>query len=36
MVGVFVDQPIDEVNAIIGVDGKEESTIYMSLVGHPL
>jgi len=26
----------DEVNAIIGVDGKEESTIYMSLVGHPV
>ncbi len=26
----------DEVNAIIGVDGKEESAIYMSLVGHPL
>ena len=25
----------DEVNAIIGVDGKEESAIYMSLVGHP-
>jgi len=26
----------DEVNAIIGVDGKEESAIYMSLVGHPV
>ena len=25
----------DEVNAIIGVDGKEESAIYLSLVGHP-
>lgn len=26
----------DEVNAIIGVDGKQESAIYMSLVGHPI
>ena len=26
----------DEVNTIIGVDGKKESAIYMSLVGHPL
>ncbi len=26
----------DEVNSIIGVDGKDESVIYMSLVGHPV
>ena len=26
----------DEVNAILGVDGVEETTIYMSVVGHPL
>jgi SagB-type dehydrogenase family enzyme len=26
----------DEVNAIIGVDGEEESAIYLSLVGHPV
>ena len=26
----------DEVNAIIGVDGKVESAIYLSLVGHPV
>jgi SagB-type dehydrogenase family enzyme len=26
----------DEVNAIIGVDGQEESAIYLSLVGHPI
>jgi SagB-type dehydrogenase family enzyme len=26
----------DEVNAIIGVDGREESAIYLSLVGHPV
>lgn len=32
-VGAIFD---DEVNAIIGVDGKQESAIYMSLVGHPL
>jgi SagB-type dehydrogenase family enzyme len=26
----------DEVNSIIGVDGRDESVVYMSLVGHPL
>jgi SagB-type dehydrogenase family enzyme len=31
-VGAFFD---DEVNSIIGVDGVEESTIYLSVVGHP-
>ncbi len=31
-IGGFFD---DEVNAIIGVDGQEESTIYLSAVGHP-
>jgi SagB-type dehydrogenase family enzyme len=25
----------DEINSIIGVDGTEESTIYLSVVGHP-
>jgi SagB-type dehydrogenase family enzyme len=25
----------DEVNALLGVDGKEESTIYMTVVGRP-
>jgi len=25
----------NEVNAIVGVDGKEESVVYMSVVGHP-
>jgi SagB-type dehydrogenase family enzyme len=32
-VGAIFD---DEVNGIIGVDGREESAIYLSLVGHPL
>jgi len=31
-VGAFFD---DEVNSVIGVDGVEESTIYLSVVGHP-
>lgn len=31
-VGAFFD---DEVNGIIGVDGIEESSVYMSVVGHP-
>jgi SagB-type dehydrogenase family enzyme len=31
-IGAFFD---DEVNNIIGVDGVEESVIYLSLVGHP-
>jgi SagB-type dehydrogenase family enzyme len=26
----------DEVNAIIGVDGINESAIYLSVVGHPM
>jgi SagB-type dehydrogenase family enzyme len=26
----------DEVNALLGIDGVEESTVYMSVVGHPL
>lgn len=26
----------DEVNAILGIDGQEESTVYLSTVGHPL
>ena len=25
----------DEVNAIVGIDGRDESVIYMSVVGHP-
>jgi SagB-type dehydrogenase family enzyme len=25
----------DEVNAIVGVDGTDESVVYMSVVGHP-
>jgi SagB-type dehydrogenase family enzyme len=25
----------DEVNAIVGVDGKDESVVYMTVVGHP-
>jgi SagB-type dehydrogenase family enzyme len=32
-VGAFYD---DEVNEIIGVDGEEESAIYLSIVGHPM
>jgi SagB-type dehydrogenase family enzyme len=31
-VGAFYD---DEVNRIVGVDGTEESTIYLSVVGYP-
>ena len=31
-VGAFYD---DEINNIIGLDGKEESAIYLSVVGHP-
>jgi len=31
-VGAFYD---DEVNKIVGVDGTEESTIYLSVVGYP-
>lgn len=31
-VGAFYDE---EVNRIIGIDGKEESTIYLSVVGYP-
>lgn len=32
-VGAFYD---DEVNEVVGVDGEEESTIYLSAVGYPL
>ena len=32
-VGAFFD---DDVNRIIGVDGTEESTVYMTVVGYPL
>ncbi len=32
-VAAFFD---DEMNALLGVDGKKESVIYMSAVGHPL
>ena len=31
-IGAFFD---DEINQIIGVDGADESTIYLSAVGHP-
>jgi len=31
-IGAFFD---DEINQILGVDGKTESTIYLSVVGHP-
>jgi SagB-type dehydrogenase family enzyme len=31
-VGAFFD---DEVNRIVGVDGAEESTTYLSVVGYP-
>ncbi len=31
-IGAFFD---DEVNQILGVDGKEESAIYLSVIGHP-
>ncbi len=31
-IGAFFD---DEVNQIIGIDGEEETTIYLSVVGHP-
>lgn len=31
-VGAFFD---DEVNKVVGVDGEEESTIYLSVVGYP-
>jgi len=31
-VGAFYD---DEINNIVGLDGKEESVIYLSVVGHP-
>jgi SagB-type dehydrogenase family enzyme len=31
-VGAFYD---DEINKILGLDGKEESVIYLSVVGHP-
>jgi SagB-type dehydrogenase family enzyme len=31
-VGAFYD---DEINSILGLDGKEESVIYLSAVGHP-
>jgi SagB-type dehydrogenase family enzyme len=31
-VGAFFD---DEINRIIGVDGVEESVLYLSVVGHP-
>jgi hypothetical protein len=26
----------DEVNAMLGIDGHEESTLYLSAVGHPM
>jgi SagB-type dehydrogenase family enzyme len=31
-IGAFFD---DEVNEIVGIDGEEESAIYLSVVGHP-
>jgi SagB-type dehydrogenase family enzyme len=31
-IGAFYDE---EVNAILGIDGVEESTIYLSVIGHP-
>jgi SagB-type dehydrogenase family enzyme len=31
-IGAFFD---DEINSIVGVDGTEESSIYLSVVGHP-
>jgi SagB-type dehydrogenase family enzyme len=31
-IGAFFD---DEINQILGVDGKEESVLYLSVVGHP-
>jgi SagB-type dehydrogenase family enzyme len=31
-IGAFFD---DEINEMLGVDGTEESTIYLSAVGHP-
>lgn len=32
-IGAFFD---DEVNQILGVDGEEESAIYLSVIGHPI
>jgi hypothetical protein len=31
-VGAFYD---DEINEIVGLDGKKESVIYLSVVGYP-
>jgi hypothetical protein len=31
-IGAFFD---DEINSLVGLDGYEESAIYLSVVGHP-
>jgi hypothetical protein len=30
------EQLLNELNALLGVDGTEESAIYMAAIGHPL
>ena len=31
----FIDQEVDEVNEILGVDGLGETAVYLSVVGVP-